>query len=152
MTIVHPYNRKALDALSKENSTTIEGKSMTKQSHKDECDVNKIMAKFQRDGAMTHVNTRQPQYGDATALDFKAAMDLITSSTELFQALPSELRNAFKNDPASFLDYVNNPENKEDVDAGFPSLLTPQVSEASVQSQAEPASAAQPQESGEATP
>ena len=94
------------------------GKTMTKQSHREECDVNMILAKFQKTGAITHVNDNQPQYSVHDGMDFKEAMDIVTSSKELFAGLPSEIRTHFQNDPAEFLDYVNDPNNQQDVDRG----------------------------------
>ena len=99
------------------------GKSMTKQNHRDECDVNMILAKFQKTGAMTHVNDNQPQYVEHTGMDFKEAMDVVSSSQELFDGLPSDIRTHFRNDPSEFLDYVNDPKNASDVDNGFPSIV-----------------------------
>ena len=43
--------------------------AMTKQSFKDECDINKIMAKFQKTGALNHYAKHAPQYGDASGIE-----------------------------------------------------------------------------------
>ena len=134
----------------KSEARKVVGKTMTKQNHKDECDVNSILAKFKKTGALTHLNERQAQYGEHTGLDFKEAMDIITSSQELFDDLPSELRSAFQNDPASFLDYVNDEANAEDVNAGFPAILnTDQPTAESLSS--EPAPAGEPAAPGAAS-
>ena len=45
--------------------------SMTKQSFKDECDINKIMAKFQKTGAIEHYAKHAPSYGDAFVSESK---------------------------------------------------------------------------------
>lgn len=89
------------------------GKGMTKQSHKKECDVNLLMARYQKSGVVTHRNNWEPQYDDATGVDFQVAMNLVISSREMFQELPSQVRKEFDNDPAKFMDFVNNPENGE---------------------------------------
>ena len=85
--------------------------SMTKQSHKEECDINNIVDSFQSTGVVTHLNRHQPQYGAIDGTDFKTAMDIVTGAQSMFNELPSGVRNRFKNDPAAFLDFVSDPEN-----------------------------------------
>lgn len=86
-----------------------------KQSFKTECDINFIMQKYQKTGAITHFNTRQPQYGYAAAVDFREALDIVKTGTEVFNALPSSLRTKFENDPALFLEFVQNPANADEM-------------------------------------
>ena len=102
--------RKAYQKIPRVQITT-EGTPRTKQSFKNECDINQIMAKYQKTGAISHFNNRSPQYGDATGADFTSAMNLITSAQELFNELPSSLRNRFGNSPSAFLDFVQDPAN-----------------------------------------
>ena len=45
----------------------------TRQSFKDECDVNRIVDRFTRTGIVEHGQRRQPQYGDAPDQDFFTA-------------------------------------------------------------------------------
>ena len=95
-------------------------KTMTKRSHQKETDINNIMSKYQKTGVVTHLNHRQSQYNDFSPLDFKTAMDIVTSSQEMFDELPSSIRNQCNNDPANFLDLVQNPEREaEAIEAGL---------------------------------
>lgn len=87
--------------------------SMTKQSHKKECDINQIMAKYQKSGVVTHVKTHGLHYGEYDAIDFTDAMNTIAEGQSMFAELPSQARKKFDNDPAKFMEYVNNPENQE---------------------------------------
>ena len=89
-------------------------KGRTKQSFKDECDINNIMAKYQKTGAIAHVNKHGAQYGFATSQDFASAMRTVTVAQEMFDGLPSSIRNRFSNNPASFLDFVQDADNKEE--------------------------------------
>lgn len=88
------------------------GTGRTKQSFKDECDINNILAKYQKTGLLEAVNKHQPQYGDVTGLDFQSAMVTIVTAQQMFDDLPSSVRKRFANDPQSFLEFVNNPDNR----------------------------------------
>jgi len=91
------------------------GPSLTKQSMRDECDINKIMAKFQKTGAITHYNRHSGEYGFASALDFRDSLDLVKKGQDIFNDLPSSIRKRFANDPAEFLEFAQNDENKEEM-------------------------------------
>ncbi|AXH73030.1 MAG: internal scaffolding protein [Microviridae sp.] len=86
--------------------------SRTKQSFKDECDINKIMAQFQTSGVLEFTTRHEPQYGDVTGLDFVQAMNTVATARDMFQAMPAHLRERFANNPANFLDFVQDPENR----------------------------------------
>lgn len=86
-----------------------------KQGFKTQCDINFIMSQFQRTGAITHFNTRAPSYGYAEAVDFREALEIVKTGQEVFAALPSSLRARFENDPAQFLEFVQNPANADEM-------------------------------------
>lgn len=89
--------------------------SMTQQSFKNECDINRIVGQYKKHGVMTHLNTSQANYGVAPSHTFHEAMNIVIQAQEMFDSLPSQLRKEFSNDPASFLEFVENPENIEDM-------------------------------------
>lgn len=100
----------------------------TKQSHKDECDVNRIMARYMQTRVIDFVNKHQAQYGDVTAESYQDAMDKVARAKTMFHELPSKTRNRFQNDPAKFLDFVQNPANADEaVELGLmrPDYVTP---------------------------
>ena len=86
-------------------------KGRTKQSFADECDINNIMAKYQKTGAITHVNRHGAQYDFATSTDFTEAMRTVVTAQNMFDGLPSSIRTRFANDPAQFLDFVQDANN-----------------------------------------
>ncbi len=88
--------------------------SRTKQSFKDETDINTIMARFQKTGMLEFVNKHEPQYGDVTALDFQNSMLSVVKAREMFADLPSKVRDRFENDPAKLLEFLDNPENRDE--------------------------------------
>lgn len=92
------------------------GPSKTKQSMKAECDINNIMAKYQKSGLVTHVNERQGTYDDfISAPDYHTAMNQICAANESFESLPSGIRNRFHNDPALFLEFVQDPAHQDEL-------------------------------------
>lgn len=99
--------------------------SRTKQAFKQECDINHIMKKFKKVAGVEFLNKYQGyvggQFGDFTeVVDYRTALDQINRSRAVFDALPSILRKRFDNDPAKFLDFVQDPNNsKELVEMGL---------------------------------
>ena len=89
--------------------------SLTKQSFKDECNINKILAGYQKTGIIDHVAKFAPQYGEYDAVDYKTAMDVVSSANSMFEELPSKARAHFEHDPVKFLDYVNSIDETDDL-------------------------------------
>lgn len=84
----------------------------TKQSFKDECDINTIMSRYQSTGEIPVINERAPQYLDVTTgFDFHTMQNQLVEAQALFDDLPSKLRERFANDPGEFLAYVADPTN-----------------------------------------
>lgn len=100
----------------------------TKQSFKNECDINQIMARYQKTGVLDFTAKHAPQYGDATGLEFREGLDVLQRAREMFADLPAKLRAQFNNDPGEFLDFVHNPENVEEMRQM--GLLMPEPSQA----------------------
>ena len=90
-------------------------KGRTKQWHKKECDINQIMAKYQKTGVIDHINKHQHKYEFATSKDLKESLLIIQIANEMFADLPSKARTQFDNDPGQFLDFVQDPENASEV-------------------------------------
>jgi len=88
------------------------GHGKTKQAMKAECDINNIMARYQKTGVIDFTNTHEARYGDCTGIDFENSLQEVAAARELFSALPSGLRTRFENDPAQFLDFVNDEKNE----------------------------------------
>lgn len=84
----------------------------TDQSFKEECDINTIMARYQSTGELPVLNEMQGQYLDVTGMDFQEHMDFIIQAQEMFDDLPSSIRDRFGNDPAAFLDFTSQESNR----------------------------------------
>ncbi|ALS03689.1 VP3 [Gokushovirus WZ-2015a] len=88
----------------------------TKQSFREECDINTIMARYQSTGEMPVLSERAPQYLDVSSgFDFAQMQDQVLEAQRLFNDLPSALRNRFENNPALFLDYVQDEANRPEM-------------------------------------
>jgi phage internal scaffolding protein len=87
---------------------------VTKQSHKDECDVNQILARYERTGVVTHLAKGIPQFADVSQIgDYHSALEQVRQADEFFMGLPAKVRSAFDNDPALLLDAVHDPAQRD---------------------------------------
>lgn len=104
------------------------GVSLTHQALSQECDINRIMAKYQKTGVIEHRNTFQGVYGDYTnaPMDYQESLNAVIEAEEMFNTLPALMRKRFQNDPGAFIDFVADPENKEElVRLGLAKAQTP---------------------------
>jgi len=86
----------------------------THQSFKDECDINRIMARHKKTGIIRQT-TERPQYGDFSNLpDYQEAMNTVIQADSMFAELNSEVRERFQNNPQKFLDFCDDPENQDE--------------------------------------
>lgn len=77
---------------------------ITKQSHKEECDINNILRQYQRTGIISHVQNARAQFLDLPSdADFQQSMHIVMAAQAAFADLPSKVRAHFGNDPAQFL-------------------------------------------------
>lgn len=87
--------------------------SLTKQSMREECDINVIVARARKGQAITHLATRAPSYGDFSDVgDYKTAMDRLRQADLFFAGLSSRVREAFGNDAGEFLEASESPEGR----------------------------------------
>jgi hypothetical protein len=81
--------------------------SRTKQSFKDQCDVNKLMARYVRTGTIAQVMSATPRYEDFSNVDdYKTAMDMLRETERNFNQLSPEIRDEFDNNPQELLELV----------------------------------------------
>lgn len=92
------------------------GPSLAVQSAKAECDMNRIMAKAQKGGAIDHFSRFQGRYGDFVGPeDYHQAVNVVLAADEMFATVPSAIRNRFNNDPSEFLAFVQDPDNADEL-------------------------------------
>lgn len=93
--------------------TEITGESRVEQSHRDECNINKIMAKYYRTGLLPQ-RGMPGHYGDFTGVDtYHEATERVMAAQAAFMELPSQVRKQFNNDPAQLLAFLADDNNRE---------------------------------------
>ncbi len=97
----------------------------TKQSFKDETDIDKIMARFQVTGTISHLAKYEGTYSDFSDFDFHIQQNMLSRGEQIFADLPAEIRREFGQSPAAFFKYVNDPENRKMKDRNLPALAKP---------------------------
>lgn len=115
-----PYNydrRKASMAVALACS---EEEDMTQQQFAEECDINTLMQRF---GVTGHFPPPKkiPLEGDfSEAGDYHSAIRAVREADEAFMQLPSKWRVRFNYDPQQFMDFVHNPDNRDEaIKLGF---------------------------------
>lgn len=91
------------------------GEKPAKQEFKDDADLNSIMRKFQKTGAIAHHLKYGGSYGVATPQTLHEAMTVVSQAETMFAELPSSLRERFRNEPSRFLEFVQDETNLEEM-------------------------------------
>ena len=89
------------------------GKGLTEQAHKRETDMNYILRDYYKTGLIKHAAKNQGRYDDISPVDFREAMEVVANSKSMFEELPANMRKQFDNQPDKFLEFVQNPDNKD---------------------------------------
>jgi phage internal scaffolding protein len=100
------------------------GPGRTKQSFKDSTDINKILAKAQVTGSLSHFEKHGAFYGDFADMptDPFEAREVLARGQAIFADAPSEVRAEFRNDPLAFFAFVNDPANSGRLEELLPAI------------------------------
>lgn len=90
------------------------GRSMTRQEFAPDCDINRIIARVGL-GTLAPLHSPEPVYTDLDAVpqDYEAAFAMIEDARSRFLALPSKVREFFRNDPGAMLSFLGDKSNRE---------------------------------------
>jgi len=81
------------------------GPSRARPEFAKECDINNIVARYKRDGFISHLARGVPSFVDVSEVgDFRTAMTQVRAAGEFFEGLPAVVRAKFGNDVARFVD------------------------------------------------
>lgn len=109
--IRHPYTSPRV-----RRAILFEGPGKAKQAMKDECDINNIVNRYRQRGILDHVSRYQGHYGDfGDGVSFHQAQETLVKAQEAFDSLPAAIRTRFHNDPAEFLDFVQDEANADEL-------------------------------------
>lgn len=101
---------------------------ITEQAHKDDVNINNIIKRHGMDLIQRTAQLQQGVYltDDDPTNDFQEAMNIVTKAQQDFEAMPSQIRKKFNNNPAEFLDYVQNSANVDSlVEMGLAQRVPP---------------------------
>lgn len=88
--------------------------TLTEQAHKDICDVNRIIQKYDKTGLITHVAKMEAEFGDLTGADFREMMTTVAEVQQQFEQMPARIRARFGNDPGQLLTFMESGDNREE--------------------------------------
>lgn len=84
--------------------------SRTKQSMKDDCDINFIVARYRRTGALEHVARGVPVFADVADVgEYREVLERLRAAEEYFLTLPAKVREQFGNDPVEYVAALGDP-------------------------------------------
>jgi phage internal scaffolding protein len=98
--------------------------SLTDQSGKDDCNLKRIWERYQKTGNLTELMKRgdinqdtNRYYGDfSQAKDYQQSINIVIHAQDQFMNLDAPVRKEFDNDPGKFLEFINNPANKDRIE------------------------------------
>lgn len=98
--------------------------SLTEQCHKDSCDIDVILKRYQQTGFLVdplQQTDRTPSFGDFSDMEgYQEYQNRLISIKEHFEALPSRIRLLFGNDVGNYLQAMNDPRRTDElIDLGL---------------------------------
>lgn len=88
--------------------------SMTRQEFAADCDINVLMAHYEKNAIVPPQNKLQPQYFDASSVpDFRDALDIAREAQDAFMRVPAVVRKELDNDVYKFVEYAQDEGNLE---------------------------------------
>lgn len=95
------------------NSLVCVRSTLAQQHCKENCDINAILRRYGQGARSLSENPLPPLYEDlSTVGDYHSAMNLIREAGEGFAALPSLVRDRFRNDPVELMSFLADSANR----------------------------------------
>lgn len=89
--------------------------SLTNQSFAKDADVNTIMEKYKATGMLRQISPDAVEFGDFTNSEsFHEQFEKFQRAEDAFMELPAEIRARMENDPGKFIDFLNDPANRDE--------------------------------------
>ena len=112
--------RRPFDVVGEKRGITFTQPSMTQQSFKDDCNINKIIERFKVTGRLGDQDsdpTLLPSFDDfssGSARSLQNALNKVVEARELFDSLPSALRERFGYSPVALLRFLGDSKNRDE--------------------------------------
>lgn len=97
------------------------GSTRTRGEFVHESDINRLVERFRDTGSFYDPLTvaksgkNKPFFGDFTQIpDYQTALNIVIEAEQNFAALPSKVRERFKNDPAELVAFVRDEKNRDE--------------------------------------
>nr|WAE43474.1 MAG: internal scaffolding protein [Microviridae sp.] len=88
--------------------------SITQQHFKDECDINKIMERYEKTGIID-IPEHKGMFGDFSEIsDYQTMHHLMQKADEQFMSLDAKIRSRFNNNAGQLLQFISNTDNREE--------------------------------------
>jgi len=88
--------------------------SLTQQHFKDDCDINNIINKYEKTGQLP-LSNKVGRYADYSELtDYQGMLQTIQDAQDAFMELPALIRSKFRNNPGEMINFLQNPNNREE--------------------------------------
>lgn len=108
-----------------ENGDLVAIDDRTQHCHKDDTDINKILARAQVEGSVSHLAKHGAHYADYSDFDFMEHQLKYNDGVNMFMELPSEVRREFNQSPGEFFAFVNDPANADRLRELLPAIAKP---------------------------
>lgn len=102
------------DKVSEDTGTACKDPSLAQQNQRDEADINTIVKRFGITGNIPVIQLPPAIEDFADVFDMHSAMGVIARANQAFNALPPEARLRFDNNPAKFVDFIDDAYNSPD--------------------------------------
>jgi len=92
-------------------------KNRTKSEHRDDCDINKIVQRYKRQGQFSDgdLTKKKPFFGDVCMIpDFQSLVNIVATVQETFKGLPAETKSRFRQDPSLVIDFLSDEKNHDE--------------------------------------
>lgn len=86
----------------------------TRQEYADDCDINKLLERYEKAGIYDIYNPRPENYLDVSNVpDLQESLNVLRKAEEAFMSLPAATRREFDNDPIRFVEFAQDEKNVE---------------------------------------
>lgn len=92
------------------------GPSLARQEFAEESDINNIIDQYETNGILpdTRPEGLYADFTDPVLSNYQEAQNIVVGARELFERLPAKIRERFHNDAASLIEFVQDPDNRDE--------------------------------------